>query len=275
MNLRFQDKLKMYIQIVGLFKLLPISIRIAFLLNPIEATRYTEFTYILKYFWKKGDCHSNFKVLDVSSPYILSYCFFNRKCTVIKSDINPSESRNIKSYKNLKFKIEDAINLKFPDNSFDIVYSISVIEHIYKNYTKAILEMIRVCKPGGLLYLTFPVSKDHLEEWLNHDIYHGQAKINDEVFFQYRFNKNDVKGLNRQLETYAEFVSSDIYWERKCGDYDKLVSYFRKNITNAYFKTALKILLNYWYGFFVFQGRSETFSEAKNFGNAHYILRKK
>lgn len=48
-----------------------------------------------------------------------------------------------------------AENLPFPADTFDIVVSIFVIEHI-KNYKQAILEMIRVLKPGGLLWLKCP-----------------------------------------------------------------------------------------------------------------------
>lgn len=45
--------------------------------------------------------------------------------------------------------------LEFPDESFDVVYCYHVLEHI-REYKKAILEMSRVLKKGGLLYLGVP-----------------------------------------------------------------------------------------------------------------------
>jgi ubiquinone/menaquinone biosynthesis C-methylase UbiE len=67
----------------------------------------------------------------------------------------------------LKTKIEYAISpserLPFPDSSFDVYLSVSVIEHI-KFKDDALREAARVLRPGGLLILTF----DMLEE--NYDM---------------------------------------------------------------------------------------------------------
>ena len=46
-------------------------------------------------------------------------------------------------------------NLPFPDNSFDIVYSTNVLEHV-KNPQKVIQEAIRVCKRGGIIQIVAP-----------------------------------------------------------------------------------------------------------------------
>jgi len=44
--------------------------------------------------------------------------------------------------------VGDAVSLDFPDESFDLVISITALEFI-KEYEKAISEMVRVCKKGG------------------------------------------------------------------------------------------------------------------------------
>jgi ubiquinone/menaquinone biosynthesis C-methylase UbiE len=49
----------------------------------------------------------------------------------------------------------DAQNMPFGENSFDIVVSCETIEHV-PDPREAVREMYRVCKPGGLLYLTTP-----------------------------------------------------------------------------------------------------------------------
>jgi len=57
--------------------------------------------------------------------------------------------------KEVVLKKAGAENIPFPNDSFDIVVSIFIIEHI-KDYQTAILEMVRVLKPGGILWLKSP-----------------------------------------------------------------------------------------------------------------------
>ena len=53
------------------------------------------------------------------------------------------------------FAQADAQQLPYTDESFDIVVSCETIEHLPDPYS-ALLEMARVCRSGGLLYLTTP-----------------------------------------------------------------------------------------------------------------------
>jgi SAM-dependent methyltransferase len=48
-----------------------------------------------------------------------------------------------------------ALDLPFPNDSFDIVASYQCIEHIPQPQT-ALLEMVRVCKPGGVICIVSP-----------------------------------------------------------------------------------------------------------------------
>jgi ubiquinone/menaquinone biosynthesis C-methylase UbiE len=48
-----------------------------------------------------------------------------------------------------ELKIDDAENLSFPDNTFDVVYSFGVLHHT-PDTQKAIDEVRRVLVPGGL-----------------------------------------------------------------------------------------------------------------------------
>lgn len=50
----------------------------------------------------------------------------------------------------------DLTDLKFEDNSFDFIYCAHVLEHIFDD-GKAITEMFRVLKPGGIAVLSVPV----------------------------------------------------------------------------------------------------------------------
>ena len=51
--------------------------------------------------------------------------------------------------------VGDIENIDQPDNSFDTVFSFETIEHV-PTPAKAVIELARVLKPGGRLYLTTP-----------------------------------------------------------------------------------------------------------------------
>jgi len=61
---------------------------------------------------------------------------------------------------NISFQMMDALNIKFDDNSFDIVLAREVIEHL-PDIDKCFREVYRVLRPGGILILTSP-NKDSL-----------------------------------------------------------------------------------------------------------------
>lgn len=57
-----------------------------------------------------------------------------------------------KGIDNIEFCIEDVHNMKFADNTFDIVAS-RLAAHHFSNIKNALKEMCRVLKPGGKLYI--------------------------------------------------------------------------------------------------------------------------
>lgn len=273
MNINIINKLKTYVNFVLLINRLPsLKQKIHRLLLPIETTRYTEFTYIIKYLEKNKIKPDN--VLDVSSPYMLAYFLAKKGAKVIKTDINSGEERYIKKNKNLFFQKENALHLSFNNDNFDLTYSISVIEHIYEDYLKAIDEMIRVTQKGGLIYLTFPVSDKHQEVWCDDDIYSDQAKKDSKIFFCYRYDKADVDKILKHINTKAVILSYDIYWEIKNGSYNITMSYLKKFLFNKYFSFMKDILVHSFSDLFLFRGKASDFSNAKDFGNAHIIIKK-
>ncbi|MFC1477157.1 class I SAM-dependent methyltransferase [candidate division KSB1 bacterium] len=75
---------------------------------------------------------------------------------------------------NVSFRQESADNLSFPDNHFDRIFSISVIEHMTDEVIRgSVMEMERVLKPGGRLLLTFdfhPEEDDSIIGFTENDI---------------------------------------------------------------------------------------------------------
>ena len=58
------------------------------------------------------------------------------------------------------------LDLEFPDNTFDLVCAFDVIEHV-EDDAKAVSEMHRVCKKGGVMCVTVPA---FMFLWSEHDV---------------------------------------------------------------------------------------------------------
>lgn len=79
----------------------------------------------------------------------------------------------VKQKLNLDFIPASITALPFPENKFELVTAFDVIEHVEDHY-KAVAEMIRVCKPGGLVAVTVPAFEFM---WSKHDdINHHQRR---------------------------------------------------------------------------------------------------
>ncbi len=84
---------------------------------------------------------------------------------------------------NVRFKIENAENLSFPNESFDVIISANLIHHL-KNPFKVIDEMERVLRPKGKIVIGefteegFAImTKIHKKEGRHHD--EGSVKLSD------------------------------------------------------------------------------------------------
>ncbi|HLZ91915.1 MAG TPA: class I SAM-dependent methyltransferase [Candidatus Acidoferrum sp.] len=118
-------------------------------------------------------------ILDVGSPKCFGlFLASTRRCTVEMTDLSPL---NLDHYKvmwnsiraqakgHARFSLQDARALSFEESSFDIVYSMSVLEHVSgeSGDSAGLSEMIRVLKPGGLLLLSVPFGPVYTEQWRN------------------------------------------------------------------------------------------------------------
>ena len=65
-----------------------------------------------------------------------------------------------------KFQVDDALALSFPDNSFDVVWSIEAGPHM-PDKAKYAQEMVRVLKPGGILVVADWNQRDDRQKPLN------------------------------------------------------------------------------------------------------------
>ena len=168
----------------------------------------------------------------------------------------------------------DGTQMPYPENSFALVYSISVIEHIFEKYTVALSEMIRVAKQGGYVYLTFPVSKEHQEEWTTSSIYSNQAVSENKTFFQYRFSEKDVTEILHHVASKTEIITQDIYWEKSDGIYNKIVQ-TKLSDSKGVAGFIRQCFFQMYYGFTLLKSAPESFGSASGLGVMHILLRKK
>jgi SAM-dependent methyltransferase len=54
------------------------------------------------------------------------------------------------------FRLMDAHELDFPDNTFNVVYGVGILHHL--DYERALLEVLRVLKPGGAMIFYEPLA---------------------------------------------------------------------------------------------------------------------
>jgi ubiquinone/menaquinone biosynthesis C-methylase UbiE len=130
---------------------------------PVDYMRYAEFDAILR----DLEIRPRMRILDVSSPQWLSLYLANKYpnveftyINIIDSEIEPFKViAKALGVRNLEYRKEDVRNMQLPDNTYDRVISISVIEHVYpenEGDLNALNEINRVVKHGGELLLTVP-----------------------------------------------------------------------------------------------------------------------
>lgn len=133
--------------------------------------------------------------IDGNIVYASDIVDHGQEATIQQKELVPSVSNR------LFWAKEDATALSFADETFDIVYSISVIEHIQEDL-QAVTEAIRVLKPNGYLIFTCdfsntqkPLIQDQLRlysrEYLENTLFPAIAKYRTFPIDNYDFTKNE------------------------------------------------------------------------------------
>ena len=170
--------------------------------NPVSIVRYFEFPFC----YKAVDWSKIYYWLDISSPrlffpFVLNY---NNSLTLVAA--NPDQRDLDETLIQLRIagfserfdlRRVDARNLPFPDSRFDVVTSISVLEHVPEFGDSLIMkEAWRVLKPGGRLVITVPCAKAHFEEYRDADIYgfgDPRTVVGGKIFFQRFYDKKSIE----------------------------------------------------------------------------------
>ena len=150
------------------------------ILQPINSyTRFPEYhfcAYNVEQYQKSFVPARRLRVLDVGSPKCFGlYLAYHYDVEIHLTDIYPPSVeeaevlwRAVKSRARGKalFSVVDVRDPKYSQGEFDVVYSMSVIEHVEGETgdSDGIREMLRVLRPGGLLLVTVPIGQRYMEQ---------------------------------------------------------------------------------------------------------------
>jgi len=113
---------------------------------------------IQKYFNPMLKGHKQVVIADIGSgPFpLVGTIHPTVEIKLIPSDILADEFKRMVTDANITLFIpvekQDAENLTYSDDLFDIIHCVNALDHM-ENPRKALMEMHRICKPGGWVYL--------------------------------------------------------------------------------------------------------------------------
>ncbi len=171
-----------------------------FFIYPVGYWRFWPHAYV----WEEFRKLDKPRVFDLGSPKMMSLILAEGGAgSVTASDLN--DERIFSRYKsvadllgmrNYRAEYQDGRKLTYADNSFDFVYSISVIEHIPETGdTEALQEFRRVLKPGGVAVVEVPYRHERDQRFTHYDS--KGAPVAEPIFYE-RFY--DSAWLKERLE---------------------------------------------------------------------------
>ncbi len=131
----------------------------------------------------------------------------------------------------LKVDVQDLKKLNFSDCFFDGYWSLGVIEHNFEGYGDILAQAVRVIKPGGYLFLTFPFMSPLRKAKARLGLYPlfvGKGKTDN--FYEFILDQNEVK--NNVCSCGFVFVSC-YYFDAVKGMKDE-ISFLRPFLRKIY-----------------------------------------
>lgn len=218
------------------------------LVSPLDSVRYFEFGFM----WETIKRTKFQSYLDISSPRLLPLMVLDRKGSLVADLINPDKkdlpltislASSFGVSNRCRFHgclIEDA-SLKL--NSFDLITSMSVIEHIPDD-VGAIQKMWDLLKPGGVLLISIPCAAQASEEYTNLNDY--ELIDADESGFVFWQRYYDDELIRLRIYSITGLPNrSQIYGEKFEGSYHENVTQKRTNQFYPYWREPLMMGLNY------------------------------
>ena len=205
---------------------LPISRVLSLIAAPLDSVRYFEFDFARRCI-AEGSPRD---YLDVSSPRLLPLDVARRHPALKAVLLNPDRSdldrteiliRALGLAGRCSTSDRRIAACGLPDGSFDLITSISVVEHIPAD-TEAIAAMWRLLRPGGRLILTVPCAAAPAEEWADFNGFGVPEPAADGLFFRQR--RYSPACLESRIHPAAgRPARMEVYGETRPGLYDRNV----------------------------------------------------
>lgn len=162
--------------------------------SPMDSVRYFEFDFFYNRFLYHPDCKN---YLDISSPRLFPTLIMNNYPHINGTIINP-DTKDLNVTKELfsacgfenrcRFLNEPIANLTLPEKSFDMITSLSVLEHIPGDGDReAVKKIWSLLRPNGRLYISVPCARVAFEEYIDFNEYGLLKPDEDSYVFGQRF----------------------------------------------------------------------------------------
>lgn len=218
------------------------------IVSPMDSVRYFEFDFI----WRSIEELKIHSYLDISSPRLFPLVVVDRTPDLVAVMINPDR-------KDLSMTVSWAESLGIADrchfhghlieevplepNSFDVITSISVIEHIPDD-KRAIQKMWDLLKPGGRLLISVPCAAKASEEYINLNTYELlEADENGFVFWQRYYDEELIR--QRIFSVAGEPHRFGIYGEKQANTYNQDATRKRTDPYYPYWREPYMMGLEY------------------------------
>jgi SAM-dependent methyltransferase len=182
------------------------------LVHPIDFIRCPEYSSV----FHQISLPPGSRICDVSSPKLPS-AHLAQTHTVVAGDLYADDvslwrQRVNGWHRRPKLVVFDGRRLPFPDNAFDLTYSISVLEHVEGEGDRdAMAEIVRVTRPGGYVGINMPYDLRRRERFVQHDSY-GKPYTGAPIFFSRTY---DAALLKERL------LHPDVDWEPPVYVYER------------------------------------------------------
>lgn len=193
------------------------SYKVRWVPDPLHQwSRQWEYPYVYSKIEKLIQSYETATVLDAGSgvtffPYYILSKFPKTKlhcCDYDTSFVDTYERLNKKNSVNVVFQAADLRALPFDADMFDLIYSVSVLEHT-DAYEQILNEFHKVLKPGGKLVITFDISLDGTRDI---DVHRATSLID---MVNTCFNQSQL-----QIDLAQELENSDIMTTLVAKDID-------------------------------------------------------
>lgn len=139
------------------------------------------------------------KILNAGAATGLTSVMLNEFGEVISLEYDRKTFEKLNQKKNIRAVNGSLTQLEFDDNTFDVICCFDVLEHI-QDEAKALNEIYRCLKPGGLLILTVPA---YMFLWSSHDEEMHHFRRYTKLGLNKTLNLNNFKNIR---STYFNFI---------------------------------------------------------------------